>query len=100
MNTCIYSVDDIRKKCAEVFSSVDFVEKVYLFGSYARGEAKSSSDLDFVVVTGRSVSLDFFVLYDLLQDAFQKKVDVLILEEALRIMPKTFERDRVLIYER
>ena len=100
MNTQILPVSFISSKCAKVFDNVDFVQKAYLFGSYARGEAKPESDLDFVIVLNREAILEFFALYDLLQDALGKNVDVVREEEALRIMPRTFERDKVLIYER
>lgn len=100
MESCILSIDEIKKKCVSVFEKIDFVEKVYLFGSYARGEATENSDLDLMIVLNRDIGFDFFLFYDLLQDTFHKNVDVLQEEEVYRIMPKTFERDKVLIYER
>ena len=96
----IYSFEDICNQSQPIFDSADFVKKVFLFGSYARGEATSKSDMDFMIVLNREANLEFFGLYDSLQDVFGKKVDVIREEEAYRIMPKTIERDKVLIYER
>ncbi len=96
----IYTLNEIITKAEKVFSKVDFVEKAYLFGSYARGEATSESDLDFMVVLSRSVGMEFFGLYEYLQTEFDKRVDVITENEALTIMPISIERDKVLIYER
>ena len=96
----IYTLEEIKTKSKPIFINNDFVDKVYLFGSYARGEATEHSDLDFMVVLARPVGLDFFGLYDYLQTEFHKNVDVITENEAKSIMPKTLERDKVLIYER
>ncbi len=39
-----------------LFRSLDFVEKIVLFGSVARGEADDESDIDLLVLTTRLVS--------------------------------------------
>lgn len=100
MSNTIYSINDIRNQSKVIFDAADFVKKAFLFGSYARGEATSKSDLDFMIVLNREANLEFFGLYDSLQDVFGKKVDVIREDEAYRIMPRTIERDKVLIYER
>lgn len=91
--------EEIKSRSKHIFDKSDFVKSVYLFGSYARGDAKDSSDIDFMVVLGRDVGMEFFGLYEYLQDEFQKSVDVITKDEALRIMPKSIERDGILIYE-
>ena len=48
MNNHIFTIRDIKdlvKPIAEKYK----VKEIYLFGSYARGEADESSDLDFLV---------------------------------------------------
>lgn len=53
------------------------VEEIYLFGSYARGEATQESDLDFLVFGEKSFKLTMlFALAEELREAFQKEVDV------------------------
>ena len=37
---------------------LDFVDRIVVFGSAARGEANAESDIDLLVLTGRSVSYD------------------------------------------
>ena len=58
------------------------VEKIFLFGSYARGEATESSDLDFLVLGGQNFKLTrIFALAEDLREIFQKKVDVFEVNE-------------------
>lgn len=96
----IYTLDEIKNISKPIFEHNDFVDKAYLFGSYARKEANETSDLDFMIVLAKPVGLEFFGLYEFLQTKFKKKVDVITENEAKTIMPKTIERDKVLIYER
>lgn len=54
----------------------------YLFGSYARGEANASSDIDLVVDKGpEGRSLHVYALGEDLRDATGKRVDVFELSE-------------------
>lgn len=54
------------------------VEKVWLFGSRARGDAKPNSDYDFLISCGKIRSLwDFADLWDDLEEAFSSKVDII-----------------------
>ena len=53
------------------------VERVYLFGSRARGDNSSDSDYDFSIDPGRMDNiLDFFSFIDELEDALESRVDV------------------------
>ena len=94
----IYTIENIKNKSKKVFDNQDFVKEVYLFWSYARGEATEKSDIDFMVVLNRDVGMEFFGLYQFLQDEFEKDVDVLTEKEAYDIMPESIERDKVKIY--
>lgn len=91
---------DIRQRSKRIFDANDFVKRVYLFGSFARNDANENSDIDFLVEVNREVGLEFFGLYDYLQDEFDRKVDVITQDEAERIMGKKIDKDKVLIYER
>lgn len=44
----IYSLDEIRQRITPVAAKHD-IAAVYLFGSYARGEATDKSDVDLVI---------------------------------------------------
>ncbi len=42
--------EEIIKKAVDRLVEVARPQKIYLFGSYARGDAREQSDLDFLVV--------------------------------------------------
>lgn len=53
------------------------VSRIGLFGSFARGEADASSDVDLVLEFARPIGLRFVDLVDYLEGIFGRKVDVL-----------------------
>ncbi len=71
----VLSFETIKNSCAEVLKNYD-VEYCYLFGSYAKGKATNSSDVDLLVSTKVS-GLAFYGLIEALRIALNKKVDVL-----------------------
>ncbi|MEK6781394.1 MAG: nucleotidyltransferase family protein [Bacteroidota bacterium] len=68
--------------------------KVWVFGSYARGENKSDSDLDLMVNLGKRINLlDFIGIEQELSDALGIKVD-LVTEGSIDPMVKPYvEKD-------
>ena len=58
------------------------VKKIYLFGSYARGETSLDSDLDFLVYGGEKFKLTMiFAFAEDLRKALKKEVDVFEIHE-------------------
>lgn len=78
----ILTIDDIKNICAEVFTDypVDFC---YLFGSYAKGSAVGTSDVDLLVST-ETTGLRFYELTERLREALHKKVDLLDLKQLIK----------------
>jgi len=77
MKKHVYSIQEISKLVEPVARSYG-AEQLYVFGSYARGDATPDSDIDFRLVRGRIE--DFFVLSAFqreLQEQFLIPVDVL-----------------------
>jgi len=75
----ILSIQKIKEVCTEIFSGID-VEYCYLFGSYAKGRATESSDVDLLVATSIS-GMKFYDLVEAIREGLAKKVDVLNLEQ-------------------
>jgi len=80
------------------------VLKAWLFGSYARGEETSDSDVDVLFVPDRSgkpfTLFTMAKMYQDLREMLQKEVD-LVEEGSLRpYASASAERDKKLIYER
>jgi len=74
----LQEIAEIVKPIAEEYG----VEEIYLFGSYARGEASQDSDLDFLVFGGSLFKLTRICsLAEDLRTAFGKDVDVFEIHE-------------------
>ncbi len=71
----VYSVTTIKRICNSIFSKYSQVECAYLYGSYARNEANSKSDIDILVVC-HGMGLKFFEMTADLEEALNKKVDI------------------------
>lgn len=75
----ILSIQTIRDICNDAFSDYDVIY-CYLFGSYAKGKATESSDIDLLISTSET-GMRFFDLVETLREKLRKKVDVLNREQ-------------------
>ena len=81
MNKEIFTFENITNLVAPIAKKYG-VKRIYLFGSYARGEATENSDLDFLVFGGDNFKLTLiFALAEDLRKALQKDVDVFEINE-------------------
>ena len=81
MANTIYTLEKIRAIVKPIADKYN-VQSIYLFGSYARGEANENSDLDFLVFGGDNFKLtNIFALAEELRVAFQIPVDVFEINE-------------------
>lgn len=71
----ILELNDIVKKCSEIFKRYD-VNYCYLFGSYAKGKATPSSDID-LLISANIKGLKFYGLVEEIRTALHKKIDAL-----------------------
>ncbi len=91
-----------NKLILQQFFSGRPVKKAYLFGSYARNEADSQSDIDILVELDHTkpIGMKFFAYQVELEELLKIKVD-LVTEGGLSKYVKPFvDKDKVLIYER
>lgn len=102
----ILTQDSIRLLIRPVAKKYN-IDKIYLFGSYARGEATPESDVDLMIEGG---DFDGFQGYqqfrDALQQALEKETDIAEYEAVKRNQTRSglrfrehFEKDKVLMYE-
>lgn len=76
------------------------VKKIYLFGSYARGEADENSELDFLVFGGEGFKLtSILALGEELREVLNKKVDIFEIREVNQDSDfyKTIMKEKVLV---
>lgn len=78
------------------------VNKVYLFGSYARGDADEKSDVDLLVELDYSkhIGFSFFGWKDELKNYFNKKVDVVSEKGLSEFIGPFILKDKNLVYEK
>lgn len=80
---------DFLKEYKEKNSERYYIEQLGVFGSFARDEATSESDIDIVVKMSRS---DMFALIGIKQDIeeyFKSKVDIVQLRERMNTLLKS-----------
>jgi len=94
----IYSLDEIRS-IAHPIAQRYGIAGLYLFGSYARGEATPQSDIDFRVDRGNVVDLlELGGLFSDLEKSFQKPLDVLTTQMLSASFLNSIRAEEVLIY--
>ena len=75
------------------------VEKVWLFGSRARGEARPDSNYDFLIAKGKIRTLfEHMDFVDALEEAFGKHVDVITDGPGNMDFLECIRKDEVAIY--
>lgn len=77
----ILSRDYIIKTCNTVLSEYE-VEYCYLFGSYAKGKAGPSSDVD-LLISSNVTGLKYYEMVERLREELKKKVDLLSIKQLL-----------------
>jgi len=75
--------EEIIKKAVDRLVEVARPQKIYLFGSYARGDAREQSDLDFLVVEKavNSRRKEMVRLHDAIRP-MRIPVDILVISES------------------
>lgn len=83
----IYTVEEIQKKVRPIAEKYG-IDTVWLFGSYARGEANENSDVDLLVNYKPGLGLKFVGFVCDLEDDLGVHVDVLT-HNVLYLSPET-----------
>jgi uncharacterized protein len=100
-NKMILNSDDIKKVIADYFKDKP-VNRVWLFGSYAREEANEESDVDVLVDVDNTkpIGLAYFGWHIELADKIKKKVDVVSYGWVNKRLWPYVQKDMKLIYEK
>lgn len=96
------SVETIREKIVPIFENYP-INKAILFGSYAKGNATISSDIDLYIDTnGKLRGLDFVGLLEILVNTLEMDIDLIDrshIEQDSLIMQE-IENGGMVIYEK
>lgn len=93
-----YSVEELKKIIAPIAEKYH-ISKVYLFGSFARGDYNELSDVDLRIEKGELKGM--FALcgfYTEVEEALQMRVDVLTTGSLEDTFLKEIEKDEVMLY--
>jgi predicted nucleotidyltransferase len=100
------TINEIKKIVSEIAEQYG-AERVYLFGSYARGEEKNDSDIDLHVFEGDICGFKMGGFYADLEEKLENKIDLVIgeLTESGKTRYKTtinshILAEEILLYER
>ena len=95
-----YTIEEIKAIAVPVAKRYG-LEKVALFVSYAKGEPKVTSDIDWIIKKGDLKGYFAFCgLVNDLEELFGTHVDVLTYEALENSLIKDGVKDEVIIYER
>ena len=103
MNSNIYTIAEIKDIITPVLK-MHGVDRVYIFGSYARGEADEHSDID-LCIDAAAIRGMFALggLYADLEEVLKKSLDIVTVKSLKYNTDTAFlenmQKDRVLIYE-
>ena len=97
-NHGILDISFIKDKCVEVFKEYP-VRYCVLFGSYAKGKAGETSDID-LLISSDVKGLKFFGMVERLRSTLHKRIDALNIEQLKDNMELTEEilKDGIRIY--
>lgn len=94
----ILEIKDIQNTVSK-YGSIYGAERIYLFGSYARGEATENSDIDLRVDKGTIRGISLGGLLEDIQASLEKKVDLLTTNSLPTDFLEEIKREEVLLYE-
>lgn len=99
MERGILTIEDIKKTVNKIAHQYG-IEKVYLFGSYARGEANPNSDVDLRIDKGELKGLfQLSGFYLDLEESLNTKVDVLTTDSLDDDFLQRISKEEIIIYE-
>lgn len=94
----VYTIEEIKAIVVPI-AEAHSVGRIYLFGSYARGEATPSSDVDLRVDKGNLRGLFALgALYADLEDGLGKKLDLLTTGSLDQSFLRSIADEEVLLY--
>ena len=96
------TVESIKQKLQPVFAQ-EPVHKVILFGSYAKGTATDTSDVDLIIDSqGKLIGLGFYRVLEEIVTLLDMDVDLLEISQIGVNSPlwNEIEKDGIVIYDR
>ncbi|MBP5199166.1 MAG: nucleotidyltransferase domain-containing protein [Schwartzia sp.] len=93
------NTDAIREIITPICREYD-IERLYLFGSYARNEAREDSDVDLRVDRGALTGFAYGGFYGDIQRALGVPTDILTTEQLKQPFLDKIQKEEILLYEK
>lgn len=95
------TIERIREAVTKVGKKYG-IKNAYLFGSYARGEATESSDVDIIIERGDIKNYNAFAdfRYDLENELGTEDIDILTMDDVKPRFYELIKKDQVALYGR
>ncbi len=93
------TINEIRNKTRDVFIKYP-INRVSVFGSYARGEQTDGSDVDFVIHDSSIGFLEMAGLREQLKSLLGTNIDLICDSDVSDVFKSIIKRDEVVIYEK
>ena len=101
MSDKIYTIEEIKIMLQDIFKN-SAVKKAILFGSYAKNNPTSKSDIDLVIDSeGKLLNIYFYGLLEDIVKKIKKNVDLFEISEIQKDsrIYKDIQKEGVIIYE-
>ncbi|MFT4154920.1 nucleotidyltransferase family protein [Parafilimonas sp.] len=97
----ILTKEQIQNVISDFFADKP-VNKVWLFGSYARGDADEKSDVDVLIDIDKNakVAWEYYGWFNDLSQLFNKKVDIVSHGWENKHIKPYIDKDKIVIYEK
>ena len=92
------TIEEIKRRVRPICKSYG-IKRLYLFGSYARGESRVDSDIDFRLDKGKVRGVQIGGVYMDLQEALQRKIDLLTTNQFSSDFLENIQNEEVLVYD-
>jgi len=93
------SLEELMQLIVPIISRYD-IDRVYVFGSYARGDANEKSDMDLRIDADKLRTFDLCGLMVRLEEALGMPVDVIPTDSMSMEFLDAIRQEEVMVYER
>ena len=98
-SSIVFTISDITQIIEPIAKRYGVIS-VWLFGSYARGEATSESDIDLLIDHGKIRNLFELTAFRLdCEDALGKSVDIVTMDALTPRLSASIQKDEVMLFD-